>query len=446
MMLGPEAIDRISARVLDRSRAAQTEVVVITTDSALTRFASSAIHQNVAERNVEVRVRAIDGKRAGVATTNDLTDDALDRVAARALEVARHQPADPDLPDLPQPSELLPVDAYRAETADCSPLTRAQMVRTICQLALERQLDGSGALTTELTEVGVANSRALRRYEARTRAGLLTVVMDDEGSGYAERSAMSVDDLDAEAIGREAVEKAVRGRNATRIEPGDYAVVLEEYAVADILNYLAYMGFSALALREGTSFLRGKLGQQIVDARISIRDDGREPGTLPASFDYEGVAKQRVPLIEAGVAAGVVYDSRTAARDTRESTGHALPAPNTFGPFPGNLVMAAGDTPKAELARPIERGIWVTRLHYVNVVKSEQAALTGLTRDGTFLIENGEITRPVKNLRFTENILDAWNGLGEISRERLLIEGWGGGTLAPAMRLERFRFTGVSDV
>ena len=445
-MLGAEAFDRIAARVLARSRAEQTEVVVLGTDSALTRFASSAIHQNVAERNAEVRVRAVVGKRAGVATSNDLSDDTLDRLADRAAEIARHQPEDPDQPDLPGPSELEPVDAYREETASCPPERRARMVGTICRLATEQGLEASGALTTELSEVGVANSHGLRRHELRTRASLLTVVLDDAGSGYAERTSSSVDDLDAEAIGREAVDKAVRSRGAIRVEPGAYTVVLEEYAVGDVLNYLAYMGFGALAYREGTSFLRGRLGQKVVDERISVWDDGHDPRTLPASFDYEGVAKQRVALFERGVAAGVVYDSRTATRDGRASTGHAMPAPSTFGPFPTNLVMAPGDTPKAELARPIERGLWVTRLHYVNVAKSERAALTGLTRDGTFLIENGEVTRPVMNLRFTESVLDAWNALGAISQERLLVEGWGGGTLAPAMRLDRFTFTGVSDV
>ncbi|MDP8921269.1 MAG: TldD/PmbA family protein [Chloroflexota bacterium] len=445
MMLGAEAFDRIAARVLKRSPADQTEVVVLGTDSALTRFANSAIHQNVAEWNAVVRVRAIVGKRSGVAASNDLSDDALDRLAERAAEIARRQPEDTDLPDLPAPSELVPVDAYREETASCPPERRARMVATICRLATEQGLDASGALTTELDVVGVANSRGLRRYEERTRASLLTVVLDDAGSGYAERTSPSVDDLDAEAVGREAVDKAVRSRGAIRVEPGEYAVVLEEYAVGDLLNYLAYMGFGALALSEGTSFLRGKLGQRIVDERISVWDDGHDPHTLPASFDYEGVAKQRVALIERGVAAGVVYDSRTAAREGRASTGHALPAPSTFGPFPTNLVMAPGDTPKAELARPIERGLWVTRLHYVNVVKSERAALTGLTRDGTFLIEHGEVTRPIRNLRFTESVLAAWNALGAISRERLLVEAWGGGTLAPAMRLDRFTFTGVSD-
>jgi len=205
------------------------------------------------------------------------------------------------------------------------------------------------------------------------------------------------------------------------------------------------MGFGALTYQEGTSFLRGKLGQPIVDERLSIWDDGRDPRGLPIGFDFEGVPKQRVDLVKDGVATGVVYDSATAAHDGRASTGHALPAPNTFGPFPSHLQIAPGETPKADLAGGIKRGLWVTRFHYVNVLKSDTATLTGLTRDGTFLIEDGEVGRPVKNLRFTQNVLEAWRGLGSLGAERALIDGWGSGVLVPAMWLEQFAFTGVSQ-
>ncbi|MGE3272112.1 MAG: TldD/PmbA family protein [Chloroflexota bacterium] len=445
-LLGRAGFDAVADRVLAASTADQTEVVVLGTDSSLTRFANSGIHQNVAERNVEIRVRAIVGKRAGVATTNDLSEAAVLRVVERAIEAARRQPEDPDLVDLPSPLPVEPVAGFSQATADCTPEQRAAMVGAICRLANEASLKASGACATETSEIGVANSRGVRLHELRSRASLLTVVLDDEGSGYAEQTALDVSAIDAEALGREAVDKAVRSRGAVRVEPGEYPVVLETYAVGEMLMYLAYMGFGALSLLEGTSFLRNKLGLKIVDPRISVLDDPRDPAGLPGSFDYEGVPSQRVDLIKAGIGAGVVYDTRTAARNGRTSTGHALPAPNTFGPFPSHLVMAAGDTPAADLAKGIERGLWVTRFNYVNVVKSDQAVLTGLTKDGTFLIENGEVTRPVKNLRFTQGVLDAWNGLSALGAERRLMEGWGGAVLAPAMRLDRFRFTGVSDV
>jgi PmbA protein len=445
-LLGRARFETLADRLLAASDADQTEVVVIGVDSALTRFANSGIHQNVAERDVEVRVRAIVGKRSGVAATNDLSESALAQVLERAVEAAKRQPEDPDLPDLPEPLPAEPVQSFSQVTANCTPEQRARMVKPICTLAAEAGLKASGACSTETVEIGIANSRGVRRHELRSSSSLLTVILDDQGSGYAERTARDVDTIDAEALGREAIDKAVRSRGADRIEPGEYPVVLEEYAVGELLMYLAYMGFGALSLQEGTSFLRGRLGQPIVDPRISVWDDAHDHSGLPASFDYEGVPKQRVDVIANGVGAGVVYDTRTAAREGKRSTGHAPPAPSTFGPFPSHLILGAGETSRAALADGIERGLWVTRFHYVNVVKSDLAVLTGLTKDGTFLIEHGEVTRPVKNLRFTESVLEAWSGLRVLGAERRLMEGWGGAVLAPAMRLDRFRFTGVSDV
>lgn len=445
-LLGKQGFDAVVDRVLTASTADQTEIVAIGTDSSLTRFANSGIHQNVAERNVEIRVRVLVGKRSGVATTNDPSDVGLARVVGRAIESAKRQPKDPEMPDLPAPLPVEPVASFSQATADCSPEQRARMVGAICDLANEASLKASGACATETNEVGIANSRGVLLHELRSRSNLLTVVLDDEGSGYAEQTALDVGDIDAEALGREAVDKAVRSRGAVRVEPGDYQVVLEEYAIGEMLMYLAYMGFGALSLMEGTSFLRGRIGRRIVDKRISIVDDPRTTDGLPASFDYEGVPSSHVDLVKNGIGTGVVYDTRTAIKTGHISTGHALPAPSTFGPFPSHLMMAAGATPKADLAKGIERGLWVTRFNYVNVVKSDRAVLTGLTKDGTFLIENGEVTRPVKNLRFTESVLDTWSTLQALGSERKLLEGWGGAVLAPAMRLGRFRFTGVSDV
>ncbi len=444
-MIDAEHFRRLAEPLLASPGADETEVVLIGTDSSLTRFANSAIHQNVVERNAEVRVRAVVGTRVGVATTNDLSERSLERVARRAIQSAYRQPDNPGFPGLPEPSFAAQVDGFRADTAECTPERRAEMVRVLCNLAREKTLMASGALTTESAVLGVANSRGVFAHQPTSRANILTVMMDDEGSGYAERSDRSIDAIDAEGAAREAIGNAERGRGAISLEPGNYPVVLGEYAVAELLTYLAYIGFGALAYQEGTSFLRGKLGTPIVDERISIWDDGRDERGLPTGFDFEGVPKQRVDLVVQGVAIGVVYDSATAARDGRASTGHALPAPNPSGPLPTHLQMGAGETPKAELGRDIQRGLWISRFHYVNVVKSESAVLTGLTRDGTFLIENGEIGRPVKNLRFTQAVLDAWVGLGALGSERALVESWGGAVLVPAMRLEAFSFTGVSE-
>ena len=444
-MLGAEWFRWVAERVLARSRADQTEVLVIAKDSALTRFANSAIHQNLVERDAEVRVRAVLGRQVGVATTNDLSEESLDRVVERAWAVARRQPENPDFPGLPDPSEVAPSNGFRSETAECSPERRAQMVKPICALAVEQDLESSGALATVSTEIGVANSRGVFVHDRFSHANVMTVVMGADGSGYAERTSQSIDAIDIEGVAREAVDRAARGRGPKEIPPGEYPVVLEEYAVGELLSFLAYMGFGALAYQEGHSFLRGKLGQRVMDERISIWDDGRDPRGLPMGFDFEGLPRQRVDIIREGTAVGLVYDSQTAAREGKRSTGHALPAPNTFGPFPIHLVMATGDTRKEELAPGIDRGLWVTRLHYVNVLQSDRAALTGMTRDGTFLIERGEVTYPVKSMRFTQSISEAWSDLGALGRELMLISSWGGGVLVPAMRLNRFALTGRTE-
>ena len=236
------------------------------------------------------------------------------------------------------------------------------------------------------------------------------------------------------------IDKAQRNQNAQPVEPGVYEVVLEEYAVAEMLEFMSFMGFSALAAQEERSFMR--LGEKITGDQVSIWDDGLDRTGLPASFDFEGVPKQRVDLITGGVASGLVYDMQTAQRAGRESTGHGLPAPNTEGPFAVNLFMQPGTAAKAELASDIKRGIWVTRFWYVRIVHPKASIITGMTREGTFLIENGRITRPVKDLRFTQSVLEALQGTLALSRStKLEIGEFIGASRVPAVRLKAFTFT-----
>lgn len=446
-MLGEAQCRRIAEQALAASQADETEVVLLGTYSGLTRFANSAIHQHVFESNVELRVRAALGKRVGVAATNDLSPAGIGEVVARAMTIAEHQAEDPDFPGLPEPAPIAEVASFHAPTAEFGPAARARAVGLICALADERGIVASGAFSTGAFERAVANSRGLWAYEPASAASIkIVLIADEDASGYAERASRNVEELDFEALAREAIDKAERSRGAVTLEPGVYPVVLEPYAVAEALEYLGYMGFGARALQEGHSFLCGRLGQQIVSARVSIWDDARDPRGLPAAFDFEGVPTQRVTLIERGVARGVVYDTRTARRDGARSTGHALPAPNPFGPYPSHLLMAPGDAEPGALAAALEHGIWVTRFHYVNTVHPRQAILTGMTRDGTFLVERGEVTRPVRNLRFTQNMLEALSGVRTVGRELVAVGGFGGATLAPALVLDGFNFTGVSTL
>jgi PmbA protein len=451
-MLGQERIKQIADRILAQSDADQTEVVVQAGESALTRFANSGIHQNVTESDSQVNIRVVianaSGAKIGVASTNNLEEQALSATLARALASARLQPSNPDFSSLPGPQPLSEAATFCAATADCTPERRARGAGVVCTLARGAGVVASGALTTDLAELAVANSLGTFAYLAATFAEINTVIMSDSSAGYASALALDVNDLDFEAIGREAVDKCLRSRNPRPLEPGAYPVVFEPYAVQDFLHMMTWTGFGAVSLQEGRSFMAGKIGEQIVDPRISIWDDGLDPLGLPMPFDFEGVPKQRVDLIRDGVARGVVYDSYRAGKEPgRSSTGHALPASIPLGPLPLHLFFSPGQATLEQMVAGTERGIYVTRFHYTRPVEPRQVVVTGMTRDGTFLIEHGEIAYPVRNLRFTQGYLEALNHVEMVGRKPRLLLGLGdlARDSVPALKLAQFTFTGATD-
>jgi PmbA protein len=425
--------------------ATEAEALVMTEDAALTRFANSQIHQNVAETNVAINLRYVVGKRVGVASSGRTDDEGLHRLVEQASAIAGVVEELEDWGGLPDPTSVEEVAAaYAPATADASPELRAEGVRAVIAAADDAGVTAYGSFSTGTETVAVANSKGIRTGGTRTVSQLLTVSMGpDGGTGYAEQAAVDATTIDAAAIGRQASQTARASANAVALDAGDYPVVLEEYAVVDLLDMLGYLGFSALAVQEERSFV--ELGKRVGSELVTIVDDGRDPSGLPMAFDYEGVGKQRVPLLEAGVCAGVVYDAQTAARDGVRSTGHGLPAPNAYGPFPLNQVMSAGTTPRDELVGGLERGLLVTRFHYTNPVHPKLAIVTGMTRDGTFLVEDGAVVGPVRNLRFTQSYLDAMAAVVAVSRERKTLRGFLGGVVVPALRLESWTFTGTTE-
>jgi predicted Zn-dependent protease len=447
-MLGETRTKQLAEAALAHSTADQTEVVILAGDSALTRFANSTIHQNVAESNAEIRIRVVLGSRIGVATTNKPDDRALGKTLEKALVMARLQPENPDFHSLPGPQPIPEISAFSEATAGCTPEQRAKGAGTICVMAREAGVVASGALTTAVFEMAVANSLGTFAYFPTTYADINTVVMSDTSAGYAAALRLDVTGLDFEAIGREAVQKCLRSQNPRPLQPGDYTVILEPYAVQDLVQMMAYTGLGALAFQEGRSFMVGKLGEQIVDPQVSLWDDGLSIDSIPWPFDFEGVPKQRVDLIERGIARGVVYDSYRAGKEEgRSSTGHALPAPNTLGPLPLNTFFSPGDATLEEMIQNTERGIYVTRFHYTRPVVPKEVVITGMTRDGTFLIQGGEIVHPVKNLRFTQSYLKALNQVEMVGRDTRLLIGVGniGRHCVPALKLSRFTFTGATE-
>ncbi|HEX2469962.1 MAG TPA: TldD/PmbA family protein, partial [Candidatus Limnocylindrales bacterium] len=425
--------------------ASEAEAVVMREDGALTRFANSEIHQNVAQREVAVNLRFVVGKRVGVASSGRTDDEGLKRLAANAGAIARVVEELADWAGLPSPTPVEAVEAaYAPATAEASPELRADGVRAVIAGADAAGVNAYGSFSTGTETTAVANSNGIRVGGTRTVAQLLTVSMGpDGGTGYAEQAAVDATTIDAATIGRESAEKARATANAVAIDAGDYHVVLEEYAVVDLLDMLGYLGFSALAVQEERSFV--EIGRTIGSDLVSIVDDGHDPAGLPMAFDYEGVAKQRVTLLDKGVCRGVVHDAQTASRDGVTSTGHGLPAPNPWGPFPLNMVMAPGTDSREDLVAGLERGLLVTRFHYTNPVHPKLAIITGMTRDGTFLVEDGRIVGPVRNLRFTQSYLEALACTVGVARDRKTLKGFLGGVVVPAIRLDGWTFTGTTE-
>ncbi len=444
-MLNEKEARTLAERVLRLSAAEHTEVSVFTEDSSLTRFADNAIHQNVAQRDASVVVRASVGKRYGVGATNDLSDAGLQGAVDQVISIARAMPdMEEFLPPL-EPQGIAKVDGFSIATAEFGPLQRAAGVRVICELASEKGLTAAGAFKVDIDGVTVANSQGLYAHHESTSAELLAVAMSVDSSGHSGQISTDVTRIDPEAVALEAVGKAERGRGPKSVDPGEYEVVLEEYAVSDMLDFLAYLGFGAQAVHEGRSFMSGKIGQQVMGSNITIRDDGMDPTGMVRPFDFEGYPKQPVGLIVEGVAASPVHDRRTAAREGGSSTGHALPVGSVIGPLPMNLFLQPGHASKEEMIASVQRGILVTRFWYTRVVHPLTVHMTGMTRDGAFLIEKGEVVGPVKNLRFTQSYLEALNNVDLIGKETKLVREFFAANRVPAIKVGRWAFTGATE-
>lgn len=449
MVVTRDEVGELLDHVLRRAEAPRVEVVYLGQDSALTRFANNQVHQNVREHDASIQVRVIDEDRVGVASTNRLEAAGIADVLARAAAIAARSAPNPNAAVLPEPDGRThdPELGYVAATAEAGADLRAAGARAVIAAGEAQRLETSGSFATSTMTIGVANSNGIHAVHRSTQARLLTVMMDGfasgAASGYANAGSPDVRDIDAEGLGREAAAKGDAMRGATPLEAGEYEVILEEHAVGGLLEYLAYIGFSGLAHEEGRSFM--ELGRKVMDDVVSIWDDGHDPSGMPAPLDFEGVVRRRVDLIRDGVATAVVHDAATGRRAGTGSTGHGLPAPNLVGPMPMNLFMAPGSVPRDNLIAGVKRGVWVTRFHYINPVHPKKAILTGMTKDGTFLIENGRLARPVLNFRFTQSIPDAFSHVVAASRETKLLPGeFFGAARCPALHLASFNFTGTT--
>jgi len=443
------AVDLLK-KVVQSSSADQTEAILLTEDSSLTRFAGSAVHQHVAEKNLTVILRAVLEKKIAVVTTNILRPSSLRKSLQKAISLAKVQHPNDEFVSLPEPEFLPETKTFSENISRLTPNNKMGMIKKLLRRVKEKGCRGSGAFSNGEVEMAVVNSLGVEAYQRFSDLFLHLIVEDEKSSGYASFVARDPDQLDVDSLAQEAIQKTSK-EEPIQVEPGEYEVILEPYAVSELLSFLGYLGFHALAVQEGRSFFSNRFGEKIVDEKVTIYDDGLDPEGLQIPFDFEGIAKKRVTFFDRGVAKEVTYDSFTAGREGKKSTGHGLIPPNTEGPIPINLFMERGESSLEEMVKSVRRGVYITRFHYTNVVEPMKAVITGMTRDGTFLIDEGEIKEPIKNLRFTESVLKALSRVTGVSKNRRICsEGtvysrrFVTGTVVPAVKIDGFNFSGVS--
>lgn len=436
-----DVCERVLALVGDRAEAVVTATVGT---ASLTRFANSRIHQNVTEVVASVGLTVAVGSREARATTSRTDEDALAALVARALDAAAVRPDDPDFPGFAPPSPVPAVDHWDGATAAATPDERAAVVADFVAAAAD--LEAAGFCSTTATThalVATTGQRALGRSSQAQVDGIFRVLAggDHPADGYAQATSIRLGDLDGAAVGARAAGKARAGRDPVELAPGRYEVVLEPRAVAAALAFPALEGFPGKAHAEGRSFVR--LGEAQWDAAVEIWDDATDPRALGVAVDAEGTPRRRLSLVAAGVSAGLTHDRRSAAQAGVEPTGHSE-GTASYGGYPTHLFLGGGAATPEELVAGVERGLLVTDFWYNRVVEPKSQVVTGLTRNGLFLVEDGRVVGPVQNLRYTESMVGAFGpgrvrGLGDDAQ---LVENEAGIMHVPTVHLAGWAFTG----
>jgi PmbA protein len=445
-LIGPDDVRAVSEAALELHDADGVEVLFMHEWGGLTRFASSSIHQSLWREDTGIRVRVITDGRVGLASSNDFSKDGAHKAAASALEVAQVAAPDPMFPGLAPKAQVPEAHRYDEATATVTPEQRAEGVAGLVG-QIGDGFHAAGAFETSAAEIAVATTEGQFCYAPYSQSTITTVISGGEnGAGTAEAAAGRFDEIDPEAIGRQAFQKARDSQGPRDLDAGRYEVVLEPLAVATLAGFLSYIGLGGRTIQEGRSPFTGKAGQKVVSELITIRDDALSPLTLGIPFDFEGTPKQVITMIENGVFKTGAYDRRSAKLAGRESTGHALPPPNTMGGMPLNMFLDTGNASREQMIGSTKRGLLVSRFHYTNVVHPIETTITGMTRDGTWLIEDGQVKYPVKNFRFTQSILEALSNVELVGSEsEIASEFFFAASRVPALKIGSFNFSGKSD-
>jgi PmbA protein len=422
---------------------AETEVHVDEVDESLTRFANNAIHQNVAERGLTVSVRtAVDGRTAR-ATTNRVDEDSLRGAIEGSLSLAHSQPKDPKLLALPGKQRYRKVNRFAAPTAALTPEDRARAVRRACDLAVKHGQIAAGIFATGVSQTAVGNSRGLFATYRETHAEFSITMQEPPAASWAKANAGNVRDFDPQKLAERASEKAHLATDARELPPGHYTVILEPSAVLDIVGFLFY-DFSATALADKRSCLNDRMGKPIFGKNITVADDAYHPLQLGAPFDGEGMPRERIVLVDRGVPQNLVYSRSSAKLAKKKATGHGFALPNEYGEAPMNLVFGGGKSSMEEMIASTERGLLVTRLWYIREVDPYEKIMTGMTRDGLFLVEKGRVVSAVRNFRFNQSLLEMLRSVEMLGPSVRATGEEAFEMVVPAMKVNDFHFSEVT--
>jgi predicted Zn-dependent protease len=439
-MITKEEANELCQKIIKISPADETEVFIFDMNRSLTRFANNIIHQNVTEDSVSASIILHAGKKVVRISTNRFEEEALKKVLREGLQIAQMQKEIPDMPPLPEPQIYQEVPRFDEETTKITPQERARVVKKAVRIASKAELNAAGVMEVVIYAYTFSNSKGLFCYHRETQSVFSITCQSDSSSGWAQCWTNRFFEIEPETTASIATKKAVDSRNPQELPPGKYTVILEPAAVSDILLFLL-MGFNGLAAYEKRSYFTDKMGQKLFGDNVTIEDNVYHPFQLGVPFDGEGLMRKRIVLIDKGVAKNLVYDRLTARRMGVEPTGHGFPLPNATGAYPLNLVFYGQTTPIEKMISETERGILITQLWYIRYLDPVKLTITGMTRNGTFFIENGRIKHGIKNMRFNISIPQMLNNIEDMG-----IETRGSGTesvpmVVPPIRIKEFEFS-----
>jgi PmbA protein len=442
-LLSDAEMRRIAEKVFKLSDADETEVEIGMVSDALTRFANNTIHQNVAEQVLTVSVRTVLDGRTARATTNKTDEESLRRVVGASKSLARSQPRNPDLLPMPGPQKYAKVSRYFENTAHATPADRARAVARVAEMAEKNKQTAAGIFTTGVTQSAIANTNGLFASHRQTRAEFSITILESDSSGWAKANAPDLARIDPAALAKSASEKSAASRKPSEAAPGKWTVILEPAAVLDLVGFLFY-DFAGTSVADQRSCFNKRMGKRVMGENITLHDDVFHPLQSGLPYDGEGIPRQKVLLVDKGVPGNLVYARATAKKMKAKPTGHGFSLPNDFGEAPMNLVFSGGISSVDEMVGSTERGILVTRLWYIREVDPYEKVLTGMTRDGTFLVQNGRVAGGIRNFRFNQSILEmlssvellgpAVRAAGEESFEMVV----------PPMKVRDFHFSEVT--